>query len=86
VVAAWNRSGTQLPVGTNTSLEGDSVAALVLRKGRSTRMDSYADAPGSFAALLRGSGIIGTTDRVDTLGGTIMISSPPGVAPTSGSI
>ncbi|WP_426513442.1 GAF domain-containing protein [Dactylosporangium sp. McL0621] len=60
VVAGWGRSGTVIPVGANVSLEGRSVTALVSRTGRSARMDSYADAPGPLAALLREQGIRST--------------------------
>ncbi|MEV4517853.1 GAF domain-containing protein [Dactylosporangium sp. NPDC049525] len=60
VVAGWGRSGAVIPVGANVSLEGRSVTALVSRTGRSARMDSYADAPGPLAALLREQGIRST--------------------------
>ncbi|MFC5004085.1 GAF domain-containing sensor histidine kinase [Dactylosporangium cerinum] len=60
VVAGWGRSGAVIPVGANVSLEGHSVTALVSRTGRSARMDSYADAPGQLAAILREQGIRST--------------------------
>ncbi|GAA4263377.1 hypothetical protein GCM10022255_107380 [Dactylosporangium darangshiense] len=56
-VAAWSRSGTLFPVGTNMRLEGRNAAALVSRSGRSARMDNYADAPGPIAAVVRAKGI-----------------------------
>ncbi|WSG48092.1 PTS transporter subunit EIIC [Dactylosporangium sp. NBC_01737] len=59
-VAAWSRSGTAIPVGTNMPLEGRNVAALVLRSGRSTRIDNFADAHGALAALIREHGIRST--------------------------
>ncbi|GAB3828846.1 GAF domain-containing sensor histidine kinase [Dactylosporangium cerinum] len=59
-VAAWSRSGAAIPAGTNMPLEGRNVAALVLRSGRSTRIDNFADAPGALAALIREHGIRST--------------------------
>src|SRR5262249_52139124 len=59
-VAAWSRAGTGFSVGMNMPLEGRNVAALVLRSGRSARMDNYADAPGSLASLVREQGIRST--------------------------
>jgi PAS domain S-box-containing protein len=47
----------KIPVGERFSLEGESVAAMVLRSGRAARMDSYEDAPGSAAARFRDLGI-----------------------------
>jgi PAS domain S-box-containing protein len=47
----------KIPVGERFSLEGESVAAMVLRSGRAARMDSYENAPGSAAARFRDLGI-----------------------------
>ena len=57
VVAGWSRRGNHLPVGTELTLEGDSVAALVLRSGAAARMDTYTDAPGGLASQLRDLGV-----------------------------
>jgi signal transduction histidine kinase len=48
---------TKAPVGDQFSLEGQSVAAMVLRTGRAARMDSFENAPGSVAARLRDVGL-----------------------------
>jgi signal transduction histidine kinase len=48
---------TKMPVGARFSLEGDSVAAMVLRTGRAARMDSFEKAPGSAAARFRDLGL-----------------------------
>jgi signal transduction histidine kinase len=42
-----------MPVGMRFTLEGDNVAALVLRTGRPARMDSHDNAAGSAAAQIR---------------------------------
>ncbi|MDI9917424.1 PAS domain-containing protein [Rhodococcus sp. IEGM 1379] len=45
------------PVGTHLSLEGDNVATKVFRFGRAARLNSYDNAAGSTAALIRDLGI-----------------------------
>ncbi len=55
-LAQWGRY-PGVPVGTRFSLEGDSASARVLRTGRATRMEAYADAEGVIAATLRELGI-----------------------------
>jgi signal transduction histidine kinase len=57
VVASWGELDGVISVGARWTLEGESVSALVLRTGRPARIDDYADAPGSLAALLRECGI-----------------------------
>lgn len=57
VVAARSDSGVEIQVGTRLSLEGDNVAAAVLRTGGAARMDSFEEASGAVAALLRQLGI-----------------------------
>jgi PAS domain S-box-containing protein len=57
VVAARNRPGLGIKVGTRVTLEGESVAATVRRSGRAARIDGYEGAPGSIAATLRGLGM-----------------------------
>ncbi|MCW2688622.1 MAG: domain S-box, partial [Mycobacterium sp.] len=47
----------EVPVGARFSLEGESVAAMVLGTGRAARMDSFENAPGSVAARLRDVGL-----------------------------
>jgi signal transduction histidine kinase len=50
-------SGEHMPVGTRIGLEGDSVAARVLRTGRSARLDGYEGVSGPFAELVRELGV-----------------------------
>jgi signal transduction histidine kinase len=58
VVAAHDEVGlTKLPVGARLTLEGDNVAAMVLRTGRTARMNSHEHAAGSAAALIRDLGL-----------------------------
>src|SRR5215207_4825727 len=56
-VASWSRTGDHLPVGTRSSVEGDSVTARVRRTSRPARMHSYDAAAGSIAELLRNAGM-----------------------------
>jgi PAS domain S-box-containing protein len=56
-VVAASDPGLEIPVGTRFRLEGDNVAARVLRTGRPARIDDYEDAPGELAALLSRQGI-----------------------------
>jgi PAS domain S-box-containing protein len=57
-VAVRNEPGlTTLPVGARISLEGESVAAMVLRTGRVARIADYADAAGATAVRLRELGV-----------------------------
>jgi PAS domain S-box-containing protein len=57
VVAGWGASDGASPVGSNWSLEGENVSALVYRTQRPARIDDYAQAGGSLAAFLRDVGI-----------------------------
>jgi K+-sensing histidine kinase KdpD len=58
LVAAHDEPGLKrMPVGARLTLEGDNVAALVLRTGRAARMDSHENAAGSAAALIRELGL-----------------------------
>jgi signal transduction histidine kinase len=62
VVAAYSASGVQdIPAGERLTLEGDNIAASVLRTRRTARMDSFANASGSVAARL---GELGMRSRV----------------------
>jgi signal transduction histidine kinase len=56
IVAAWRQPDLH-PVDEHLAVDGESVAARVLRSGTSARMDSYAGAPGALAAELRESGV-----------------------------
>jgi signal transduction histidine kinase len=79
VVASWARTGDEMAHGTRLAVDGQSVSALVLRTGRPARMDSYDDASGSIAAILRELGIrssVGGPIVVDgRLWGVIIASS-----------
>jgi signal transduction histidine kinase len=57
VVGSWGWLGNLLPLGTNLSLEGRSLSAMVLHSGRPARIDSYADVAGPLATYLREHGI-----------------------------
>jgi GAF domain-containing protein len=57
VVASWDKRGAPIPVGTNLTLDGPSVTALVLRTGRPARIDDYANLDSSVAAFMRDKGI-----------------------------
>lgn len=56
VIAAWGW-GVVIPAGTNLSLDGRSVSAMVRDTGRPARIDNYAGVPGPLAARLRERGI-----------------------------
>jgi GAF domain-containing protein len=56
-VVASSGEETVIPAGTRITLEGRNVAALVRRSARPVRIDSFADAPGSLAAVLREDGV-----------------------------
>jgi signal transduction histidine kinase len=58
LVAAHDEAGlNEMPVGARLTLEGDNVAAMVLRTGATARIDSHERAAGSAAALIRGLGL-----------------------------
>lgn len=57
VVAVWGRTARKLEVGTELSLEGDNVAALVRKRRAPARIDTFADAAGSLPETLRGIGV-----------------------------
>jgi signal transduction histidine kinase len=79
LIAARNPPGSRMPVGERFSLEGENVAAMVLRTGRTARMDSHQHALGSLAALIRELGIrcgVGAPIAVDgRLWGAAIIGS-----------
>ncbi|MDQ1464517.1 MAG: hypothetical protein QOC73_1458, partial [Actinomycetota bacterium] len=70
---------TKMPVGARFSLEGDSVAAMVLRTGLAARMDSFEKAPGPAAARFRDLGLrvaVGAPIVVDgRLWGAVVVGS-----------
>jgi PAS domain S-box-containing protein len=75
-----------LPEGLILTLEGDNVAARVLRTGRAARLDSHDKAPGHFAARIREIGIhsaVGVPIMVDgcVWGAAIVGSKGPGPMP-----
>jgi signal transduction histidine kinase len=57
VVAAWGLGGSDLPVGTRFSLDGDSVVAVVHRTGRSARVDDYTRTAGYTGDIARKLGL-----------------------------
>jgi signal transduction histidine kinase len=60
LLSAWDEPGAKrMPVGRRFSLEGDNIAATVLRTRRPVRMDSHDDAAGPAAAQIRELGIRG---------------------------
>jgi len=56
-VASWSRTGDNLPVGTQSAINGDSVTGAVFESGRPERIDSYDDASGPIAATMRKLGV-----------------------------
>jgi signal transduction histidine kinase len=75
-----------LPEGLRLTLEGDNVAARVLRTGGPARMDSHENAPGPHAARIREIGVrsaVGVPIIVDggVWGAAIIGSSAPGPLP-----
>jgi signal transduction histidine kinase len=56
-VAAWSKHDEQLAVGTRFTLEGASIAALVLQTRGPVRVDSFAEASGPIAQEARELGI-----------------------------
>jgi signal transduction histidine kinase len=78
-IAGWSREGESIPVGARVVLDGESVTASVVRTGRPSRMDSYADASGTIARALREMRIrssVGSPVTVDgRLWGVIVASS-----------
>jgi PAS domain S-box-containing protein len=56
-VAGWSDGEAMFPVGTRVTLEGQNVAARVLRTGRSARIDDYAKATGTIGGRSRELGV-----------------------------
>jgi len=57
VLASWGQDDAPTAAGTNWSLAGDSVTALVHRTGRPSRVDDYADVAGPLAQYLHSVGV-----------------------------
>jgi GAF domain-containing protein len=81
-VAGWSPVGEHIAIGRRVHLDGDSVAAAVLRTGRSARMESYEHAAGKVAALVRELGLgasVGAPIIVEKrLWGVMIVSSKGG--------
>ncbi|MGO9506409.1 MAG: GAF domain-containing protein [Mycobacterium sp.] len=81
LVAAHDKAQLEkIPVGAVFPLDGDNIAALVLRTGTTARMDSHQHAVGPIAAAVREVGIrsaVGAPIEVDgRLWGAAVIASP----------
>jgi PAS domain S-box-containing protein len=57
VLASWGQDDAPTAAGTNWSLAGDSVTAVVHRTGRPARVDDYANVAGPLAKYLRSVGV-----------------------------
>jgi signal transduction histidine kinase len=72
LLAAADEPGLQkMPVGECFSLDGESVAAMVLRSGRAARMDSYEYAAGSASARIRALGLTSAVGAPIVAGGRV---------------
>jgi signal transduction histidine kinase len=87
LIASWSRMGDPLPIGTVAPIDGENVCSLVLRSGRPARINSYDDASGPIAAMLRKLGVrssIGAPIIVDGRRWGVAIVSSKGNEPLSG--
>jgi PAS domain S-box-containing protein len=57
VVAVWGEAEDVFPIGSRIRLEGESVAARVLRTRQPARIDDYSETTGQIAELVRSIGI-----------------------------
>jgi PAS domain S-box-containing protein len=84
-VVAISGENILTPVGSNWTLEGESIASRVFRTGRPARMNSFDDAPGVLAELARKLGrrsAVGAPIIVDDhLWGAAVANSVTGVLP-----
>jgi PAS domain S-box-containing protein len=72
IVGGWaQRPEHILPVGTRMPMDGDTAASRVWRTGRAARMDTYEDAEGELAALMRGYGVRAVVAAPIFLGGSL---------------
>jgi signal transduction histidine kinase len=56
-MAGWSLHDTHVPMGTRLPLEGGTINELVYESGKAARIESYADAQGALADLIRERGI-----------------------------
>jgi signal transduction histidine kinase len=56
VVANWDRTGTEIPLGTRYMLGGKNISTLVAEVGGPVRTDSYTDSSGPIAEAVRETG------------------------------
>ena len=72
VVGAWSEDGKpSLPVGSTIDLDGETVAAKVLRTGEPQRVDRYEDTRGTLAEQLHRSGYRAAVAAPVTVGGVL---------------
>jgi signal transduction histidine kinase len=57
LLASHDDRGRQLPLGMRFEPEGENIAAMVFRTGRSARLDTHDDAAGRAAAMVRAVGL-----------------------------
>jgi signal transduction histidine kinase len=57
LLATHDDCGQKLPLGMRFEPEGENIAAMVFRTGRSARLDSHDDAAGPAAAMVRAAGL-----------------------------
>ncbi len=89
VVAAWSGSSRHIQVGARLRLEGDNVAAIVLRTGRPARIDNFATTSGALAELLRGLGVRSAAGGPITVDGRLwgaMVASSVSTEPIASGI
>ena len=72
VVGVWSEHGTlPMPVGAPIDLDGDTVAAKVLRTGTAQRLDAYEGVSGTLATALRDAGYRAAVAAPVTVGGRL---------------
>jgi len=71
VIAGWSAAGPMIPIGTHYDLDGDSVAARIVRTGASARMDSYVDVDGEAADIARNFALRSTVGAPITVEGSV---------------
>jgi PAS domain S-box-containing protein len=72
VIAGWSTGSVRnVPVGTHVTLDGNTVAARILRSGRPERSDTYDDVTGTSVQLLRDLGFRASVGAPIKLGGRL---------------